>query len=109
MQNLAPGAASRLGLGADSCTDPSRADPLLDLRVRRGGPYTEKKAYDLLVQCEAGLLSVTGSPEAPAKAGISIADIAAGMYAYTGILTALIRRTRTARRDHRDLDAGGTG
>ena len=52
-----------------------------------GGPYTSKKAYDLLVQCEAGLVSITGTPEEPSKVGISVADIAAGMYAYTGVLT----------------------
>ena len=59
------------------------------------GPYRSKKAYDLLVQCEAGLLSVTGTPDTPAKAGISVADIAAGMYAFTGVLTALYERERT--------------
>jgi itaconate CoA-transferase len=98
VQNLAPGAAERLGLGA--------ADLLA--RYRRlicgsvsgygpDGPYSGKKAYDLLVQCEAGLLSVTGTPEAPCKAGISVADIAAGMYAYSGVLTALYERERTGR------------
>jgi len=61
------------------------------------GPYRNKKAYDLLVQAEAGLLSITGSPGAPAKAGISVADIAAGMYAYSGILAALYERERTGR------------
>jgi crotonobetainyl-CoA:carnitine CoA-transferase CaiB-like acyl-CoA transferase len=60
-----------------------------------GGPYTEKKAYDLLVQCEAGLVSITGTEEMPSKVGISVADIAAGMYAYSGILSALLRRERT--------------
>jgi crotonobetainyl-CoA:carnitine CoA-transferase CaiB-like acyl-CoA transferase len=64
-----------------------------------GGPYEQKKAYDLLVQCETGLLSVTGTPDAPAKSGISIADIATGMYAYTGILTALLQRAATGRGD----------
>ena len=59
------------------------------------GPYRDKKAYDLLIQSEAGFLSVTGTPEDPAKAGCSIADIAAGMYAYTGILAALLQRERT--------------
>src|SRR5262249_3712957 len=59
------------------------------------GPYRHKKAYDLLVQCEAGLLSVTGTPEEPAKAGISVADIAAGMYAYSGVLAGLFERERT--------------
>ena len=93
VQNLAPGAAGRLGLGADQLHETHPG--LIHCSISgygEGGPYTDKKAYDLLVQCEAGLLSVTGSPEASAKAGISIADIAAGMYAYTGILTALIRR-----------------
>ena len=93
VQNLAPGAAARLGLGADQLHESH--PELIHCSISgygEGGPYTDKKAYDLLVQCEAGLLSVTGSPEASAKAGISIADIAAGMYAYTGILTALIRR-----------------
>jgi itaconate CoA-transferase len=61
------------------------------------GPYAGQKAYDLLVQCEAGLLSVTGTPEAPCQAGISVADIAAGMYAYSGILAALHERERTGR------------
>ncbi|MFI5062709.1 MAG: CaiB/BaiF CoA transferase family protein, partial [Streptosporangiales bacterium] len=61
------------------------------------GPYQHKKAYDLLVQCEAGLVSVTGTPEEPAKAGISVADIAAGMYAFSGVLTALYERERTGR------------
>jgi itaconate CoA-transferase len=59
------------------------------------GPYRDKKAYDLLVQCEAGLVSVTGTPEVPSKVGIAVADIAAGMYAYSGILTALFLRERT--------------
>jgi itaconate CoA-transferase len=59
------------------------------------GPYTQKKAYDLLVQCEAGLVSITGTPETPSKIGISAADIAAGMYAYSGVLSALFRRERT--------------
>lgn len=98
VQNLAPGAVERLGLGADELhqTHPE----LIHCSISGyggGGPYTEKKAYDLLVQCEAGLVSITGSPEAPAKVGISIADIAAGMYAYTGVLTALLRRHGTQR------------
>jgi crotonobetainyl-CoA:carnitine CoA-transferase CaiB-like acyl-CoA transferase len=93
VQNLAPGAAGRLGLGAEQLHESH--PELIHCSISGygvGGPYTDKKAYDLLVQCEAGLLSVTGSPDASAKAGISIADIAAGMYAYTGILTALLRR-----------------
>jgi itaconate CoA-transferase len=98
VQNLAPGAADRLGLGADALR--ARHPRLITCSVSGyggTGPYRGKKAYDLLVQCETGLLSVTGGPEAPAKAGISVADIAAGMYAYTGILTALYERERTGR------------
>ena len=98
VQNLAPGAAERLGLGADDLL--SRHPRLICCSVSGygpDGPYAGKKAYDLLVQCEAGLLSVTGTPEVPCKAGISVADIAAGMYAYTGVLTALYERERTGR------------
>ncbi len=95
VQNLAPGAAERLGLGA---IELRRKHPRLIWCGISGygpaGPYAQKKAYDLLVQCEAALLSVTGSPEAPAKAGIPVADIAAGMYAYSSILAALLRRER---------------
>ena len=96
IQNLAPGAAARLGLTPDLL----RADyPRLVICSISGygasGPYQDKKAYDLLVQAEAGFLSVTGTPESPAKAGISIADIAGGMYAFSGILTALLARFRT--------------
>ena len=96
VQNLAPGAAGRLGLGADVLRE--RHPALITCSVSGygdQGPYRGKKAYDLLVQCEAGLLSVTGGPDAPAKAGISVADIAAGMYAYTGVLTALYEREQT--------------
>ena len=102
VQNLAPGAAARLGLSYEalSAADP-RADRLRHLRLRRRcappGPYRDKKAYDLLIQSEAGLLSVTGTPDAPAKVGASIADIAAGMYAYSGILAALLQRQRDGR------------
>jgi itaconate CoA-transferase len=96
IQNLAPGAAGRLGLGAEELR---KKHPRLIWCGISGygekGPYSAKRAYDLLVQCEAGLLSVTGSPDAPAKAGIPIADIAAGMYAFSGILAALYRRTAT--------------
>lgn len=96
IQNLAPGAAERLGLGAEELR---AANPrLVHVSISGygpGGPYEMKKAYDLLVQCEAGLVSITGTPEEPAKVGISIADIASGMYAYTGILTAVLNRFRT--------------
>ncbi len=96
LQNLAPGAVDRLGLGAAELR--SRFPRLVWCGISGygpAGPYAEKKAYDLLVQCEAGLLSVTGTPAQPAKAGIPVADIAAGMYAYSSILAALLRRTRT--------------
>jgi crotonobetainyl-CoA:carnitine CoA-transferase CaiB-like acyl-CoA transferase len=96
LQNLAPGAADRLGLGA---AELRAMHPRLVWCGISGygpsGPYAEKKAYDLLVQCEAGLLSVSGTPEAPSKAGIPVADIAAGMYALSSILAALLRRGRT--------------
>ncbi len=93
IQNLAPGAVARLGFDASAL----RAEhPRLIVCEISGygatGPYRDKKAYDLLVQCETGLVSVTGSADEPAKAGISVADIAAGMYAYSGILTALYQR-----------------
>jgi len=96
LQNLAPGAAERLGLGAQTLR--TKHPRLIWCGISGygpAGPYAEKKAYDLLVQCEAGLLSVTGTAEAPAKAGIPVADIAAGMYAFSGVLAALIRRGRT--------------
>jgi itaconate CoA-transferase len=96
VQNLLPGAAERLGLGA--ATLRSGRLRLIHCSVSGygpEGPYRAKKAYDLLVQCEAGLVMTTGTPQAPAKAGISIADIATGMYAYSGILTALYDRERT--------------
>ena len=95
VQNLAPGAVERLGLGAAELR--ARHPRLVWCGISgygTSGPYAEKRAYDLLVQCEAGLLSVTGSPEAPAKAGIPVADIAAGMYAMSSILAALLRRER---------------
>ena len=96
VQNLAPGAAARLGLGAEELR---AKDPRLVWCGISGygenGPYSAKRAYDLLVQCETGLLSVTGTPEQPSKAGIPIADIAAGMYAFSGILAALLRRKDT--------------
>lgn len=96
VQNLAPGAADRLGLSAASLR--ATRPELIHCSVSGygpDGPYRTKKAYDLLVQCEAGLVMSTGTPEAPAKAGFSIADIATGMYAYSGILTALYERERT--------------
>jgi crotonobetainyl-CoA:carnitine CoA-transferase CaiB-like acyl-CoA transferase len=96
IQNLAPGASRRLGLGADALL--ARHPRLIVCDISGygdSGPYAHKKAYDLLVQSEAGVLSVTGTPDTPSKVGISIADIATGVYAYSGILTALYRRERT--------------
>jgi crotonobetainyl-CoA:carnitine CoA-transferase CaiB-like acyl-CoA transferase len=98
LQNLGPGAAGRLGLAAD---DLLARHPRLICGTVSGygadGPYAGKKAYDLLVQCETGVLSVTGTPDEPCKTGISVADIAAGMYAYSAVLTALYERERTGR------------
>ncbi len=96
IQNLAPGAAERLGFGAASLRARYPRLIICDLSgYGSSGPYRDKKAYDLLVQCEAGVVSVTGTPETPSKAGIAVADLAGGMYAYAGILTALIQRGRT--------------
>ena len=98
VQNLAPGAADRLGLAPAALRD--RHPRLIVCTVSgygAAGPYAAKKAYDLLVQSEVGLVSITGTPDAAAKAGISAADIAAGMYAYSGILTALVARAATGR------------
>jgi itaconate CoA-transferase len=95
LQNLAPGAADRLGLGPSIREKHPRLIWCGISGYGPSGPYAEKKAYDLLVQCEAGLLSVTGTPDAPSKAGIPVADIAAGMYAFSSILAALLQRGRT--------------
>ncbi|HZQ73791.1 MAG TPA: CaiB/BaiF CoA-transferase family protein [Burkholderiales bacterium] len=95
VQNLAPGAAERLGLGPALRKTHPRLIWCGISGYGPAGPYAQKRAYDLLVQCEAGLLSVTGTPDAPAKAGIPAADIAAGMYAFSSILAALFRRSRT--------------
>src|SRR5262249_20228164 len=95
VQNLAPGAAERLGLGSAALR--AKHPRLIWCGISgygEGGPYAQKRAYDLLVQCESGLLSVTGTPEQPSKAGISVADIAAGMYAMSSILAALYRRAQ---------------
>ncbi len=96
VQNLAPGAVERLGFAADELR---KQFPRLIICSISGygssGPYRDKKAYDLLVQCETGLVSVTGAADEPAKAGISAADIAAGMYALSGIMTALYQRIQT--------------
>ena len=98
IQNLAPGAASRMGLSPEVL---QKENPGLITCAISGygndGPYRDKKAYDLLIQSEAGFLSITGTPETPSKAGNSIADIAAGMYAYTNILAALLQRGKTGK------------
>jgi len=96
LQNLAPGAADRLGLSAAALR--ARYPRLIVCNISgygTAGPYAGKKAYDLLIQSEVGLLSITGTEDTPSKVGISIADISAGMYAYSGILAALLARTRT--------------
>lgn len=102
VQNLAPGAAARLGLSYDALCEEHPALIVCDISgygddPAQPGPYRDKKAYDLLIQSEAGFLSITGTPDEPSKAGCSIADIAAGMYAYSNILAALIQRGKTAR------------
>ena len=96
VQNLAPGAAARLGISYDALHADKPALIVCDISgYGSDGPYRDKKAYDLLIQSESGFLSVTGTEYEPVKAGCSIADIAAGMYAYTNILAALIARGRT--------------
>ena len=96
IQNLGPGAAGRLGFGSEGLREKHPRLIVCDVSgYGSSGPYRDKKAYDLLVQCEAGLVSITGTPETPSKVGISVADIACGMYAYSGILTALFNRERT--------------
>lgn len=98
VQNLAPGAAARMGLTAEILQKENPKLILCDISgYGNNGPYRDKKAYDLLIQSEAGFLSVTGTPETPSKAGNSIADIAAGMYAYTNILAALLQRGKTGK------------
>ncbi|TWI58117.1 CaiB/BaiF CoA transferase family protein [Halalkalibacter nanhaiisediminis] len=98
IQNLAPGAIDRLGFSPEELKEKY---PHLIICSISGygsfGPYTMKKAYDLLIQCEAGAVSVTGTEDTPSKTGMSIADIAAGMYAYSGILTALLTRHKTGK------------
>ena len=96
VQNLAPGAAARLGLSYEALSKLKPGIIVCDISgYGSDGPYRDKKAYDLLIQSEAGFVSVTGTPDTPSKAGPSIADIAAGMYAYTNILAALMHRQQT--------------
>jgi len=104
VQNLAPGAAARMGLGYQELSANHSRLIVCDISgYGNDGPYRDKKAYDLLIQSEAGFLSITGTREEPSKAGNSIADIAAGMYAYSGILAALLQRQRTGRGSHIDV------
>ncbi|MFI6336440.1 CaiB/BaiF CoA transferase family protein [Streptomyces sp. NPDC050535] len=98
VQNLAQGAAARLGLDAATlCAAHPRLVAVDISGYGASGPYAGKRAYDMLVQCEAGLVSVTGTPDLPVKAGIPVADIAAAMYAFSGVLAALVRRGTTGR------------
>ena len=96
VQNLAPGAAARMGLSFEALHPRYPKLIVCDISgYGADGPYRDKKAYDLLIQSESGFVSVTGLPDEPAKAGCSVADIAAGMYAYSNVLAALIERGRT--------------
>jgi len=98
VENLAPGAAGRVGLAGSALHE--RYPRLIACSVSgygSSGPYASKKAYDLLVQSEVGLISLTGTDAHPSKVGISVADIAAGMYAYSGILTALVTRASSGK------------
>ena len=104
VQNLSPGAAARLGLSAQALRPEHPGLIVCDISgYGSDGPYSNKKAYDILIQAEAGLLSVTGSPEEPARTGFSAADVAAGSYAYSNILAALLLRMRTGQGSHIDL------
>lgn len=104
VQNLAPGAAARMGLSFEALSPTHPKLIVCDISgYGEDGPYRDKKAYDLLIQSEAGMLSITGTPEEPSKAGNSMADIAAGMYAYTNILSALLLRGKTGQGSHIDV------
>jgi itaconate CoA-transferase len=104
VQNLAPGAAARLGLSYSALSEAKPGLIVCDISgYGSDGPYRDKKAYDLLIQSEAGFVSVTGSANEPAKAGPSIADISAGMYAYSNILAALLQRGKTGGGQHIDI------
>jgi itaconate CoA-transferase len=104
VQNLAPGAAARLGLGFDVLHGRHPRLIVCDISgYGADGPWRDRKAYDLLIQSESGFLSVTGTPEETVKAGCSIADIAAGMHAYSAILAALLQRGRTGLGSRIDL------
>jgi itaconate CoA-transferase len=101
LQNLAPGAAERLGFGSAALQATRPRLVTVDMSgYGPGGPYAHKKAYDMLVQSEAGLIAMTGTPEVPSKTGVAAADIAAGLYAFSGVLAALLRRGRTGEGGH---------
>jgi itaconate CoA-transferase len=105
LQNLAPGAAARLGLGAAQLREGRPRLVTVDMSgYGPGGPYSQKKAYDMLVQSEAGLIAMTGTPETPSKTGVAAADIAAGVYAFSGVLAALLRRGRTGEGGHVEVN-----
>ena len=104
VQNLAPGAAARLGLGYEALSKKNPRIIVCNISgYGTGGPDEQRKAYDLLIQSEAGFVTTTGTPENPSKAGISIADISAGMYAYSNILAAIIQRGKTGKGCEIDL------
>jgi len=98
IQNLAPGAAARAGFDSSALRAGNPRLITVDISgYGESGPYREMKAYDLLVQCETGLASITGAPEQPGRVGVSVCDIACGMYAHAGVLEALVERQRTGR------------
>ena len=104
VQNLAPGAAARMGLSFEALRAQHPRLIVCDISgYGDDGPYRDKKAYDLLIQSEAGFLSITGTPDDPSKAGNSVADIAAGMYAYSSVLSALLLRGKTGQGSHIDV------
>lgn len=104
VHNLAPGAIERMGLGYDALvTDHPRLIWVGISGYGPDGPYRDKKAYDMLIQAESGVVSMTGTPDAPAKVGISIADIGSGLYAYSSALAALYQRERTGRGERIDI------
>jgi len=104
VQNLAPGATARMGLAYEDLKPAHPGLIVCDISgYGEDGPYRDKKAYDLLIQSEAGFLSITGTQDTPSKAGNSVADIAAGMYAYTNILSALLLRGKTGQGSHIDV------
>jgi len=101
VQNLAPGAAARLGLGYADLAPRHPGLIVCDISgYGDSGPFAQKKAYDLLIQAESGLISVTGTPDQPSRVGVSAADITTGMYGFSAILAALVRRGRTGKGAH---------